>query len=54
MNFVEKEGILYEYALWDGLILTVEHDNHETKLSRNDLLEYIPDLDIEFIKKQKK
>ena len=53
-NYMVKNDILYDYATWDGLILTVEHDRHETKLTRNDLLEYIPELDIEVIKKEKK
>ena len=53
-SYIEKEGIPYDYAVWDGLILTVEHEKHETKLSRNDLLEFIPELNIEVIKKQKK
>jgi putative aminopeptidase FrvX len=53
-KYMEENQISYEYANWDGLILTVEHDNHETKISRNDLLKYIPILDIEFIKKETK
>jgi hypothetical protein len=51
-KFIEDSGIVYEYAVWDGLILTVEHDKHETKLTRNDLLPYCPELDVENIKKQ--
>jgi hypothetical protein len=53
-KYMEDNEIYYDYARWDGLILTVLHDNTETKLSRNDLLEYCPELDIEVIKKEKK
>ena len=54
MKFVEESGIEYTSAVWDGLILVVVHDKQETKLTRNDLLEYIPELSIDFIKTQKK
>lgn len=52
--FMAENEIGYDFATWDGLILTIEHDKHETKLTRNDIIKYIPQLDIEFIKKQKK
>ncbi len=51
---MEANQVAYDYAVWDGLILTIELDKHETKLTRNDLLEYCPELDIDAIKKQKK
>jgi len=53
-DYMTKNDIYYDYTTWDGLILVIEHDNHETKLTRNDLLKYIPQLSIDFIKKQKK
>lgn len=53
-DYIEKNGIEYESAVWDGLILTIEHENHETKLTRNELLEYCPELEIEAIKNSKK
>jgi len=53
-NYMVENGIKYDYAVWDGLILVVEHDKHETKLSRNDLMKYVPSLNIEFIKKEAK
>lgn len=53
-KYIEEHGIEYEYAVWDGLILTVEFDKHETKLSRNDLIEYCPELTLDYIKNQKK
>lgn len=51
-QYMENNDIYFEYANWDGLILTVEHDKTETKLSRNDLLEFIPELNIDFIKNE--
>ena len=51
-GYIEENDIAYKYLSWDGLILTIVHDNQETKLSRNDLLEYCPELDIETIKKE--
>lgn len=53
-KYMEDNGIVYSYAMWDGLILTVEHDNTETKLSRNELLEFCPELNIKHIKNEKK
>jgi len=53
-SFLELNEIFYDFARWDGLIFTMEHDKHETKLTRNDLLKYIPEMNIDFIKKQKK
>jgi hypothetical protein len=53
-TYMEDNDVYYDMALWDGLILTITHDKHETKLTRNDLLKYVPELDIEFIKSQKK
>jgi hypothetical protein len=54
IKYMIANGITYQFVTWDGLILIVEHDKGETKLSRNELLEFIPELDIETIKKEKK
>jgi len=53
-NYLVKEEIDFEFVEWDGLILRIDHDKSETKLTRNDLLEFIPELSIDFIKKDKK
>lgn len=53
-KYMAETDISYDYAVWDGLILTIEHDRHETKLSRNDILKYIPELEINSIKNLKK
>jgi hypothetical protein len=53
-KYMEESQITYDFASWDGLVLVVEHDHHETKVSRNDLIKYVPQLDIEFIKKEVK
>lgn len=45
--------IQYDKVLWDGLILDIYHDKQITKLTRNDILEYMPELDIDEIKKWK-
>ena len=49
-DYLEKMDMYYDSAWWDGLILKIGHDKHETKMSRNELLKYIPELDIEKIK----
>lgn len=54
INLLYNMEIYVDYVHWDGLILTTTHDKHQTKLTRNDLLKYLPDLDIDNIKKQKK
>jgi len=53
-KYMVETEISYDYAVWDGLILTIEHDRHETKLTRNDILKYIPELEVDSIKNLKK
>jgi hypothetical protein len=50
VDFMEIQDIDYEFIEWDGLILKINHDKTETKLTRDDLLEFIPELNIDFIK----
>jgi len=50
-DYLENAEISFEKILWDGLILDIYHDRQITKLSRNDLLEFIPELSLEELKK---
>jgi len=50
-EFLINSDIPYENLIWDGLILYIEHNNHETKISRNDLLKYLPELAVKEIEK---
>lgn len=49
-NYLSQEDIDYEFVEWDGLILRIDHDNTETKLTRDDLAPFVPELNIEYIK----
>lgn len=53
LQLMIEMDIEYDNATWDGLILTVIHNKQETKLTRNDLLKYLPDLSLENLKKKK-
>lgn len=50
-KYLADMDIQYDKVLWDGLILDIYHDKQITKLTRNDILEYMPELDIDEIKK---
>jgi len=52
MDILNEMEIYCDLAEWDGLILTLTHDKHVTKLTRNDLIKYLPELEIESIKKK--
>ena len=49
-DYLVDENLDFEYVEWDGLILRIDHDKTETKLTRNDLIEFIPELTIDYIK----
>jgi hypothetical protein len=50
-EYMEQNNIEYENAIWDGLILVIEYEKNQVKMSRGDLLQYCPELDIQHIKK---
>jgi putative aminopeptidase FrvX len=41
---LKEFGISYDDLFWDGLVLVVENQKMETHFSRNELIEYIPEL----------
>jgi hypothetical protein len=44
-----KFGIDYDDIFWDGLILIIEHKKLETKMNRNELITYSPELSLDKI-----
>lgn len=41
--------IEYDDIYWDGLVLVIENEKNETKLTRNELIEHLPELSLEEI-----
>jgi len=48
-EFLQKFEIDFDDIFWDGLVLVIESQKMPTKMSRNELIEYIPQLALEEI-----
>jgi len=48
-DILSQFGVSYDDLFWDGLVLVVENQKIETKFSRNELIEYVPELALENI-----
>jgi len=48
-DFLQKFQVDYDDLFWDGLVLVIESQKMETKMTRNELVEYIPSLNLEDI-----
>ncbi len=44
-----KSGIDFEHLYWDGLVLVLESNKNETKMIRDEIIEFIPELSLEEI-----
>lgn len=48
-DLLEKFDIDLDDLYWDGLVLVIEQQKMETKMTRNELIEYIPELSLDEI-----
>lgn len=48
-DLLTKFEVNYDDIFWDGLILVIEEKNNEAKMTRNELLKYLPELDLDLI-----
>lgn len=48
-EFLQKFEVDYDDLFWDGLVLVIESQKMETKMTRNELIQYIPELALELI-----
>jgi len=48
-EFLQKFTVNYDDLFWDGLVLVIEEHKMETKMTRNELIEFLPILNLEEI-----
>jgi hypothetical protein len=48
-NLLQKFEVDYDDIFWDGLVLVIEYQKMDTKMTRNELLEYISELSLDLI-----